>query len=75
VEEATETLESDPSDAKNMVFVDGKMVNQLRGVLAMTLAEKICDGLGIKAEFAWGWQQSLRNMKDAIEERWRKTNA
>lgn len=75
VEETTEILKVDLTNPKATVYVEGKLTNHLRGVLAMTLAENICDGLGIEYESAWGWQRTLQNMKDAIETRWGKSNA
>jgi hypothetical protein len=46
--------ESDLSDHKSTIFVDGKPVNQLLGVYGLPLIETICSDLGIEYECKTG---------------------
>lgn len=66
VAQHTECYESNLSDPKSTIFVDGKPVNQCLGVYGLPLIETICEDLGVEYAMKMGRGFQASACRDAI---------
>ena len=73
VAQHTQCYESDLSNPKETIFVDGEPVNQCLGVYGLPLIETICDDLGVEYEMKMGRGFQAAACREAIRRHFNAT--
>ena len=67
VDEYTKTIQSNLNDPKECIFVEGKVVKQLKGIYGLVLLDRINSALGLEGSTKLGRGSQARELTENIK--------